>query len=236
MRQDREEIDANVLFETRAAMRGSLLVDGPRTEVFLVRHAQQSFTAEDRAAGGPLGPRLSAMGKVQAALVAEHLSTEPIAAVYSSQLHRAAQTAQSIAQASTPALTPHVREDLREVEVHRRPNDGAGMAVTPRRAGDFFNTRSFDSLPDTESSASARARLTRVLEQIVRDHHRERVVAVAHGGAISVFLAELLGSTQDMFFFAAHASVTRVFFDDGRWAIHSVNEVAHLRGRDLVTY
>jgi probable phosphoglycerate mutase len=231
-----EEIDANVLFETRTAMRGSLLVDGPRTEVVLVRHAQQSFTPEARAAGGLLGPHLSETGEVQAGLVAELLASEPVAAVYCSQLHRAAQTAQAISHKSAVGGDPVVREDLREVEVLRRPDDGAGSAVPPKRAADFFHTRSFDSLPDTEPSARARARLVRELERIARDHRHETVVAVAHGGAISAFLAELLGSRQDMFFFAAHASVTRVFFDDGRWAIHTVNEVDHLRRHRLVTF
>jgi 2,3-bisphosphoglycerate-dependent phosphoglycerate mutase len=232
----RQEVDANVLFETRAAMRGSLLVDGPRTEVLLVRHAQQSFTPEARAAGGMLGPRLSDTGEVQAGLVAEYLASEPIAAVYCSHLHRAAQTAQAIVQKSTIGGDPVVRGDLREVEVLRRPNDGAGMVVEPKRAADFFHTRSFDSLPDTEPSATARTRLVAELGRIAHDHPRETVVAVAHGGAISAFLADLLGSAQDMFFFAAHASVTRVFASEGRWAIHTVNELDHLRRHDLVTF
>jgi 2,3-bisphosphoglycerate-dependent phosphoglycerate mutase len=234
--QHHEEVDANVLFETRTAMRGSLMVDGPRTEVVLVRHAQQSFTPEARAAGGMLGPHLSDTGEVQAGLVAELLSSEPVAAVYCSQLHRAAQTARAISQKSTIGGDPVVREDLREVEVLRSPNDGAGMVVGPKRAADFFHTRSFDSLPDTEPSRTARTRLLRELERIARDHPEETIIAVAHGGAISAFLAELLGSRQDMFFFAAHASVTRVFFREGRWAIHTVNEVGHLRRHDLVTF
>ncbi len=232
----REEVDANVLFETRTAMRSSLLVDGPRTEIVLVRHAQQSLTPEARAAGGMLGPHLSETGEIQAGVVAEHLAGEPVSAVYCSQLHRAAQTAQAIAQTAIPGRVPVVREDLREVEVLHHPNDGAGMVTEPKQAADFFHARNFDSLPGTEPSAVARARLVRELQRIARDHTNETVVAVAHGGAISAFLADLLGSDQDMFFFAAHASVTRVFFHDGRWAIHTVNELDHLRRHGLVTY
>ena len=41
--------------------------------------------------------------------------------------------------------------------------------MTPKRAADFFHTRSFDSLPDTEPSARARARLVRELERIARE-------------------------------------------------------------------
>lgn len=231
------EIDVNILTDTHTAMRTSLMVDGQSyTELILVRHAQQLFTPEARREGGALGPHLSQQGHQQAQLVAHYLSNQSVAAIYSSHLHRARQTAQVIADCNETRLQVQVRQDLREVERLRPVTEGSWPEATLSRGVEFFETRSFDSIPGLEPSAAARERLTRQLATIAAEHPQQRVAVVAHGGAISIFLAELLGSTQDMFFFAAHASVTRVFFDDGRWALHSINETSHLQDHGLVTF
>jgi 2,3-bisphosphoglycerate-dependent phosphoglycerate mutase len=203
------EHDTTVLHAARAKMRRDLLVDGPFTELILVRHAQQSFTDADLESGGAAGPRLSETGELQARLTGEHLAVEHIAGLYSSSLTRARNTARGIADPAVLPLSPVIRNDLREIE-----SRGS----------------------QTEPSDKVRARLTAELTGIVNDHPGQVVAAVSHGGAISAFLASILGIEPDIFFFAAHASVTRVRFSDGRWAVQSVNETDHLRQHKLVTY
>jgi len=106
-------------------------------------------------------------------------------------------------------LTVATRADLREVEMH----------------GDV-----------TEDSAAVRTRLTEALTTIAADHPDQTVVAVSHGGAISAFIASLLGVEPSMFFFAAHASITRVRHHGGRWVVQSLNETGHLPAGDLVSH
>lgn len=193
-------IDTNVLTETHTAMRTSLMVDGrPYTELILVRHAQQLFTPEARREGGAEGPRLSPRGHEQAQLVARYLSDESVVAIYSSHLQRARQTAQAIVDCAEPRHQVQVREDLREVERLRPITEGAGAPVTQDWAAEFFETRSFDSIPGLESSVSARERLTRQLECIAEEHRHERVVVVAHGGAISIFWLSYSGVPKTCF-------------------------------------
>jgi len=203
------EYEPTVLHAARAKMRQDLLVDGPFTELVLVRHAQQSFTDADLESGGVVGPRLSETGELQARLVGEHLAVEHLAGIYSSSLTRAQHTARGIAGPAALRLSPVIRNDLREIE-----SRGA----------------------HTEPSDEVRGRLTAVLTEIVHNHPEQVVAAVSHGGAISAFLASVLGLEADIFFFAAHASITRVRFHDGHWAVQSVNETDHLRQHKLVTY
>jgi probable phosphoglycerate mutase len=100
----------------------------------------------------------------------------------------------------------------------------------------FMETLQWSSYPDTETGAELRRRLHGVLEDIVAAHQGHRVVVVSHAGAISAFVAGLLGAGPDMFFFAGHASVSRVFHGDSRFVTHSLNEVAHLRERKALTF
>lgn len=203
------EYDTNILHAARSQLRQELLIDKPWTEVILVRHAQQSFLDAALTAGGAAGPRLSALGERQAQQAGRHLAAQSISAVYASHLTRAAATAEAIAREAQAMLTVTTRAGLREVEMH----------------GDV-----------TEDSTAVRARLTEVLTAIAADHPGQTVVAVSHGGAISAFIASLLGVEPDMFFFAAHASITRVRHHAGRWVVQSLNETGHLPAGDLVSH
>ena len=203
------EYDTNILHAARSQLREELLIDKPWTEVILVRHAQQSFLDADLAAGGAAGPPLSALGERQAHLAARRLAAQSVSAVYASHLTRAAATAQAIVREAQAPLTVATRADLREVEMH----------------GDV-----------TEDSVAVRTRLTEALTTIAADHPDQTVVAVSHGGAISAFIASLLGVEPSMFFFAAHASITRVRHHGGRWVVQSLNETGHLPAGDLVSH
>ncbi len=66
--------------------------------IFLIRHAESEWNAAHRYTGQQDVP-LSPLGRKQARLVAERLADEPLAAIYSSPLRRAHETAMAIAQA-----------------------------------------------------------------------------------------------------------------------------------------
>jgi probable phosphoglycerate mutase len=69
------------------------------------------------------------------------------------------------------------------------------------------------------------------VEEIIAANPGRRVVAVAHGGAINVALAEVLGLERDLWVEVAYASISRVAASrQGARSIVSVNETGHLRG------
>src|SRR5438105_12742314 len=79
-------------------------------ELVLVRHAEPDWE-NARQQGADTG--LTALGRQQAAALAEHLRTLPLAALYCSPLERARQTAAALA--ATQDLTATAVQDLAEI-------------------------------------------------------------------------------------------------------------------------
>ncbi|MFD7008497.1 histidine phosphatase family protein [Rhodococcus jostii] len=233
--------DPDELTPTRFSMERGLLVIGQRTELILVRHAQQLRTLKE--ALRPGGPGLSDFGRAQAGLTGEYLAadqsgTTPITAVYCSDLNRTAETAEIIAAAVTPSAAPISDPQLREVDMYSRDRGGADVSadIQEEAGEEFARTLRWDAFPNTESSREFRLRIYRALERIADKHTNERVLVVSHAGAISSFFAHLTGAEPDMFYFAGHASVNRVYHGDDRFVTGSLNEVGHLRNRAALTF
>src|SRR5262245_62098177 len=80
--------------------------------LFLVRHGATVLSAEDRFAGST-DVALSDEGREQASRLAERLRSEPIAALYSSPMSRAVETARILGRPH--GFEPTVIDGLREI-------------------------------------------------------------------------------------------------------------------------
>jgi probable phosphoglycerate mutase len=224
--------------------RRAMLLDEPRTELVLVRHAQQVEPEPGAAPSDSYDRPLSARGRRQAQLVARALQDEGFDAVYCSALSRARDTAAAVCNASPSGLWPVVLAELNEVEVFGGVPAGSTVGEIMEEAaledalGAFRRTRRWDALPFTEDSVSLRNRAWTAIRTIAESHPGGRVCVVAHGGVLNAFFAEVLSSALDMLFQPAHASVARVFHWGNTWALQSLNEQCHLseEGESLVTY
>jgi broad specificity phosphatase PhoE len=174
--------------------------------------------------------------------VGEALAGEPIAAVYSSHLQRAAETGRQIGKHR--GLTPTVLEELREIEVFRDLPEGKSIRdVVPQTTqlgmqARFIRERRWDVYPYSESSAEFRHRIVTAIEGILALHPAETIAVACHGGVINTYVGHQLGLHEDMFFRPGHASVSRILAGDGgRRVVLSLNEVHHLAAVDaaLVT-
>ncbi|MGA7910424.1 MAG: histidine phosphatase family protein [Candidatus Dormiibacterota bacterium] len=167
------------------------------TEIWLVRHAdcyRDLTTTED--------PPLSALGRQQAARLAERVRRVRHAAVYSSPYRRAIETAS--------AITRDVREDRRLVEMGLEVNEDG----------------TFNFIEDTEAVVK---RMRSVIDEIAATHAGHRVVVVSHGAAIIAYLADVLQLEPDRLralpYFTS-VSIVRVLGD--RRAVGTFGDVAHL--------
>ena len=233
------EDEPDELTPTRFSMERGLLVIGDRTELILVRHAQQLRTLAEAYQDG--GPRLSEFGRVQARLKGEFLAAEhaaPVDAVYCSDLNRTMETAQIIASALAAGHQPRPDAGLREVDMYSRDQGGADVSaeVQAKAGEEFAHTLRWDSFPNTEPGEDFRRRICITLERIARAHPNDRVIVVSHAGAISAAIAHFVGAVPDMFYFAGHASVSRIFYGDNKFVTHSLNEVGHLRAQGALTF
>jgi broad specificity phosphatase PhoE len=160
------------------------------TRILLLRHGETSHPALFHGAESDVG--LGPAGRAQAAAVAPWLHAQRPAAVYSSGLRRALETASIIADRC--GLPATVREALHERRMGalsgRDRVEGWPLYEAARdrwKAGDLHATHA-----GGESYASIRDRVLPVLAEIASRHRGGGVVVVAHGVVIRVAGTSLL--------------------------------------------
>ena len=142
------------------------------TTILLARHGETDWNREGRWQGWA-DPPLNATGRAQARELAEQLRSTPFDAVYSSDLQRARETADILAE---PHGVPVVVDrDLREIDI------GSWSGLTRAEIAERFP----DGVrPDGETHEQQAARVRAAVSRIARDHPGERVLIVGHGGTI----------------------------------------------------
>lgn len=162
------------------------------TRVVLVRHADTEESARGRCYGR-LDVRLSPQGLRQAQALAAALAGPPLAAVYTSPLSRALDTARPIAAAQ--GLEPAVIEALAELdfgEVEGLRYDEI-ESQRPELFRAWMDEPARVRFPGGEGLPDLRARVVPALAEIRVRHEGHAVAVVAHGGVIRVVLADALG-------------------------------------------
>jgi len=193
------------------------------TLVLLVRHGQTSTTGVTLP-GRAAGLHLADKGREEAADVAGRIARLPrIAAVYSSPLERAQETAEPIAAATGLAVTvdPGLLEcdygewtGLRLKDLARRPE-----WKTIQRYPSGFR------FPGGESFTEMQTRMTGTLARLVLAHPGHTVVAVSHADPIKTAVAHALGTHLDLFQRIAifTASVTAIAYGPSGPTVLAVN-------------
>jgi probable phosphoglycerate mutase len=161
------------------------------TRLMLVRHGATAATEEDRFSGST-GAELSEQGRWQAARLGERLSEHKLAAVYSSPLSRALETARIVARHCN--LEPITREGLREIghghwEGQRRED------VEREHGGEYaeWEADPFTFAPlGGESGLAVLARALPVVREIVTTHQGGQVLVVSHKATLRLVLSSLL--------------------------------------------
>ena len=146
------------------------------TELLLVRHGETDWNAEGRLQGHTDRP-LSDYGRRQARELADDLAGDGLDAVYSSDLARARETAEIVAdRLGLPVVCD---PDLRE------KNWGSWEGLTPaeRDGVEFVG----------ESTEEHGERTVRALRRIAESHPGGRVLVVTHGGSLRRVQVEVLG-------------------------------------------
>jgi len=160
------------------------------TEILLARHGETDWNRENRFQGHA-DPPLNEVGRAQSAELAATLAHEPIAAVYSSPLRRALETAETVA--ARHELAPITVEALREVDVGSW--EGLTRAQVETRFPEQFR-RWLDYGPgweDGETHEQMGERVLAALRELAHRHPDEHILVVTHGGPIRAALARAEG-------------------------------------------
>lgn len=163
-----------------------------RTKIWLVRHGETDWNVAGRIQGQTDTP-LSATGRRQARLLAEHLRGAGLTAIYSSDLQRASDTAGVVAQAV--GLEPVARPDLRERAYGRW--EGLTLEEAKAQWPDLVATwfEDFDSFcpPQGEGTLALRSRVLRAFRGIVAGDQGGSIAFVGHRGPLKEILCHALG-------------------------------------------
>ena len=194
-------------------------------EVWYIRHGETTWNAEKRFQGH-LDIPLSPVGVGQAFRLAERLRRSGLRfdGLYSSDLRRAQETAQALAQLLGLPLntTPLLREiDVGELAGLTREEAQARFPAFFRQAEeDPWGIRR----PGGESMAELAGRLLAFLENLPAGRH----LVVTHGGVVRAALKLVLRLDGDTWrrFHIQNASITRILYPEGE--VLSVGDTAHL--------
>lgn len=202
----------------------------------LIRHGESVGNLEWRLVGQQEFP-LTERGRGQAELVGQRLASMEVAAVYSSPLRRAWDTAEIIAQrlGLVVQALPGVQEydfgelsGLTFVEIRERAPELA--AAIASREGEF------PSYPGEEGREPFRRRVCDALWGLEERHGAQTVAVVTHAAATAAFLLDVLEMPyrRPIPFTVDNGSITVVETPQQRWPgaprgiLASLNDTCHL--------
>jgi broad specificity phosphatase PhoE len=199
------------------------------TKFLFVRHGRSEWNASGRIQG-QIDIALDEVGRQQAQRVAERLSQETIAAIYSSPSQRATATAEAIAA----HVGMPVKLDARLMEYDFGVMSGLTWnEVTenhPEVASRWLEDPWAVAVESSEGRLNFAKRVTAAMQEIGEQHPDQQVVVVAHGGTVGIYLTAMLGldlARRHPFHFG-NTSVSLIELQAGVFHIHYLNSTCHL--------
>lgn len=216
---------------------------GESVSIYLIRHGETDWNAQLRIQGHRDLP-LNASGQAQAQALARALAGVSFAAIYSSDLQRARETAQPLAE--TAGIAIRLENDLRErhfgcCEGKTREDIAAG---DPAVAQGMAGRRPDYVIPGGESLLQLRTRVEACLLRLASRHAGETIAVVTHGGVLDIVYRRVHGVPLEKprDFPLPNASINRLRIvpaseaDRAEWSLDAWGETQHLEGMTQVPF
>lgn len=200
------------------------------TRIYLVRHGETTWNAEGRWQG-TLDIPLGEVGHQQAQALAKHLKDRPIAAIYSSDLSRARDTAELLSRAKGLEIQTDAR--LRELDfgVFQGLTHDEIRAKYPEEERELFVDYLDFVLPEGESRRAVQARVYEMWQEVVRRHPNSEVVVMSHGGPVRLLLLKLFDDQVERMLKVPlpNVSVTTITAEGDKLELEGLGETTHLK-------
>lgn len=208
------------------------------TRIIAIRHGETAWNVDTRIQGH-LDIPLNDTGRRQAERMARSLATEPIHAVYSSDLSRAFETASTLSRhhpelrGRAPAPVPALRERCfgefegqTWVDIESQwPEDSERW----RRREPHWAPQGGESL------VQLRERIERALQELAARHVGEQIALVAHGGVLDAMyrLATGLDITAPRSWPLTNTAINRLLWTPDSLTLVGWGDVRHLEEESL---
>jgi probable phosphoglycerate mutase len=199
------------------------------TDFIVVRHGETAWNAEGRIQGHLDSP-LNEEGLAQALLVGDRLARERFSHLYSSDLGRALQTVQPIADHSRRRVVTDVRLRERNLGVFQGLTGAECERRFPEHYARFRSRDPEHVIPGGESARQMYQRVSDAFTALAREHEGARLVVVTHGGVLDALYRFVHGVPLDQprDFPVYNASLNRVSLTNARWFIEDWGDISHL--------
>lgn len=167
------------------------------TRVYLIRHGETAWNASGRWQGHAPVP-LNDTGRAQSAALGRYLAQHDVSfdAFYSSDLLRAIQTAQAVAE---PLGLDVIKESrVREIDL----GNWQGLTRDEAAAWDPDNWQRYAAdwrdvpVPSGESRRAVQVRVRAAFDDLTAQHAGETIALVSHGGTLGMLLESLFGRLE----------------------------------------
>lgn len=200
------------------------------TRIIAVRHGETAWNVDARIQG-QLDIALNEKGRWQAERVGIALATEQVAAVYSSDLARARDTADAVARAA--GLSVVTEAGLRER--HFGSFEGRTFKEIeqdwPEHALNWRRRIPHWTPPDGgESLLALRERVQSTVDRLADRHRGELIVLVAHGGVLDALYRVATGQPVDSprTWQLLNGAINRLLWSAGRLSVVGWSDTLHL--------
>jgi probable phosphoglycerate mutase len=168
------------------------------TTIYLIRHGETAFNVDSRFRGRVDIP-LSKDGFAQAQELAHALCYAPFAALYSSPLSRAIQTAEAISLSQCLDIVPHPKFNNIDLgDWTDRPKSEIESEY-PELWREWISSPERMSIPNAETIESVRSRSTGALDRLVSLHRGQCFGIVSHRAVLKPLIASLLFMPEPYF-------------------------------------
>ncbi len=188
--------------------------------LLVVRHAEATYA--EPTLPSDEGGWLTGRGRQQAADLAEEVRRYRVAAVYSSELQRAAETAAVLA--GRLEVVTEARPGLQEFSVGSYVGRSEGHALIASVFNRWLDDDLAAGCPGGETGSAVIQRVGDALQELADQHRGETVVVVSHGAAMSLAIPRLCrnaGSDLIRAHWVPHCAIAEISVDADGWLLRN---------------
>ena len=207
------------------------------TSLIVIRHGETEWNRERRMQG-TTDTRLSELGRAQAQALGRRLASREFAALYSSNLSRARQTAEAIAVLTGRDVVTDPRLQERRFGIFEGLLSAEIRTRYPEEHARFASRDPDYEVPGGESASAFTARCLGCLSEIAGRHSGEEVVVVTHGLVLDSLYraAHGLGHGEPRPLPLINASVNLFGYGGNAWRMVLWGDVSHLKADEVTQY